>query len=118
MLREQAADQLDQPALVGDGGVAARQLLHHERVGERIGAGAAVGVGHGDAEQAELGHPGVDVGREALGLVELARDRSDHVVGKAPRLRPDLEVRLGQLHGGSVARRGARSNCLLIRFRV
>ena len=52
-------------------GVAARQLLHHERVGERIGAGAAVGVGHGDPEQAELGHPGVDLGREALGLVEL-----------------------------------------------
>ena len=116
MLREQAADQLDQPALVGDGGVAARQLLHHERVGERIGAGAAVGVGHGDAEQAELGHPGVDLGREALGLV--GRQRADDLVGKAPRLRPDLEVRLGQLHGGKCRAPGARGNCLLIWFRV
>ena len=118
MLREQAADQLDQPALVGDGGVAARQLLHHERVGERIGAGAAVGVGHGDAEQAELGHPGVDLGREALGLVELGSRPVGSPRRQSAALRPDLEVRLGQLHGGSVARRGARSNCLLIWFRV
>ena len=41
VLRQQRADQLDQAALVGDRGVAARQLLHHERIGQRVHAGAA-----------------------------------------------------------------------------
>ena len=41
VLGEQRADQLDQTALIGDGGVAARQLLHHQGIGERISAGAA-----------------------------------------------------------------------------
>ena len=35
---KQRGDQLDQPALVGDGGVAAREFLHHDRVGHAVRA--------------------------------------------------------------------------------
>ncbi len=36
-----------------------------------------------DAEQAELGHAGIDLAGKPLLLVELVRDRADHLVGEA-----------------------------------
>jgi hypothetical protein len=81
--REQGADQLDQAALVGDRGIAARQFLHHDRIGQRVEPGPAEFFGHGDAEQAEPGHLPVDLGRKSLCAVELGwRGRID-IIGEA-----------------------------------
>jgi hypothetical protein len=83
MSMEQRRDQLDQAALVGDRRVAARQLLHDNRVGEGVHAGATELGRQGDAEQAELGHAGIDLRGKPLLLVELADDRADRLIGEA-----------------------------------
>ena len=64
-----------------DGGVDARELLDRERVGERVGAGAAVLLRERDPHQPELAELAHDLVRERLRPVELAGDRRD------PRLR-------------------------------
>ena len=92
----------------GDGDADARvragQLLEHEDVGEEVGAGAAVLLGHADAEQPELGElleqrraetvRAIPFGgvRLDLGACELAGERLD-----LPLLGRQLEV-----HGRSV----------------
>ena len=55
MVRDQRPQQFDEPDLIGDGCIATRQLLHHQRIGERIRTRAAQRVRHGDAEQPCLG---------------------------------------------------------------
>ncbi len=57
--------------------VDACQLLDRDRVGERVGAAAAVGLRDRHAHQAELGHFGDELVRKALLAVELLRDRRD-----------------------------------------
>ena len=64
-----------------DGRVDARQLLDRERVRDRVGAGAAVLLRHGDAHQPELAHLRDEVVREARLAVELLGH------GRDPRLR-------------------------------
>ena len=93
---EQRADQLDQAALVGDRGIAAAQLLHHQRIGGGVHAGPAQLRRHGDAEQTELGHLLVDLGREALALVQLAGHRADHLVGEPADHVADLRLILAE----------------------
>ena len=93
---EQRPDELHQPALVGDRGVAARELLHHDRVGERVAARAAERFRDRDAEEAEAGHLRVQLGGKALRLVELARDRPDALVGEPAHRVADLQVALGE----------------------
>ena len=108
VLVEQRRDQLDQAALVGDRGVAARELLHHDRIGQRVHAGAALSGRDADAEQAELRHLGVDLGRKALVLIERARGRPHHVVGEPPHHVLDLSVLGRQRHAWSPLERCPR----------
>src|SRR6185436_3052892 len=63
--------------------VDARQLLDAERVGERVAAGAALGLRDGHAEQAELGCLPQLGEREAAVRVEFLGDGRDHALGKA-----------------------------------
>ena len=65
-----------------DRGVDAGQLLDRERVGERVGAAAPVLLRERDAHQPELAHLGDDLVGEALGPVELLRDRPHLLVGE------------------------------------
>ena len=60
-----------------DGRVDARQLLDRDRVGQRVGAAAAVLLGDRHAHQPELGELGDELVREALLAVELLGDRRD-----------------------------------------
>ena len=60
-----------------DARVAARELLEHEHVGEEVGAGAAVLLGHADAHQPELGELGEELAREAVLAIPLGRVRLD-----------------------------------------
>jgi hypothetical protein len=98
VLVQQAGDQLHQPALVGDRGVAAGQLLHYHGIGDRVAAGSPNFGRNGDAEQAELGHFGVDLGRKPLLGVEPAGGRPDLAVGEAPRRLLDPPMVVGQQH--------------------
>ena len=55
------------------------QLLDGERVGERVGAAAAVLLGERDAHQPQLAHLRHELVGEGLGAVELLGDRRDLV---------------------------------------
>ncbi len=65
-----------------DRGVHARELLHRERVGERVAAAAAVLLGEGDAHQAQRAELGDDLIGEGLRAVELLGDRRDLALGE------------------------------------
>jgi len=99
MGHEKGADQFDEAALIRHRGVSARQLLHHDRVGDRIEAGAAHGLGDADPEQAQLGHPVVDFGWEAGFAIQLLGQRADRVFRELPGHVADLRVFSGQIHG-------------------
>ena len=101
MLHEQGRDQLDEAALVGDRGIAARQLLHHHGIGQRVEARPAHLLGHADAEEAEPGHPLEDLGGKALLAVERLRRGANHVVGEGAGHVPDLVVQFGEIHARS-----------------
>ena len=68
---QQRRDEFDEAALVGDRSVAARQFLHHDRIGECIEAGAAEVFRHRDAEQTEPAHLPVDLSGKPLFAVKL-----------------------------------------------
>ena len=78
-------------------GVGAGELLEDEHVGEEVGAGAAVLVGHADAHQPELAELGEDLLGEAVLAVPLGGARGDDLVGEAPGQLADLALLVGQL---------------------
>ncbi len=59
-----------------------RKLLDRERVGERVGAAAAVLLAERDAHEPQLAHLRHQVVWEGLGSVELFGDRPDLVSGE------------------------------------
>ena len=59
-----------------------RQLLDRDRVGERVGAGAAVLLGDRHAHQPELGELRDELVREAVLAVELLGGRRDPLLGE------------------------------------
>ena len=87
-----------------------RELLDHERVGERVGPAAAVLLGVGHAHQPELAELGDDLVGEALLLVELLGDRPDLVLREVAREALDRLLLVGQVevHGRGMLS-GARS---------
>ena len=72
-----------------------RQLLDRDRVRERVGARAAVLLGHGHAHQPELGQLRDELVREAVLAVELGGDRSDTLLRELADGRAD-ELVLGR----------------------
>jgi hypothetical protein len=82
---QQGRDELDEAALIGDGGVTPAQFLHHHRIGQRIETRPAERFRHADAEEAELGHFIVKPGREALLAIQFLGYRPDHFVGECAR---------------------------------
>jgi hypothetical protein len=111
VLGEQRAHELDEPALVGDRGIAARELLHHHRVGERIRPRPAERFRNRDAEEAERGHLGVQVGRERLALVERLGLRPDALGGEFAHRFADHAMAFGQQRRGEgVGGHGAGSS--------
>ena len=80
-----------------DAGVRARELLHHEHVGEVVRAGAAVGLGHADAHQPELAELVEELAREVVLVVPAGRVRGDLLVGEALGEVADLPLLVGQL---------------------
>ena len=97
MHRQKRADQFDEPALIGDRGIAARQFLHHQGIGKRIEPGAAIVIRHRDAEQAELRHFTIDVGGKGFAFIELARARAYPTLGKASRRLADLHINIRRM---------------------
>lgn len=95
---QQGRDELDEAALVGDGGVTPAQFLHDERIGQRIETRPAERFRHADAEETELGHFVVKRGREALLAVQLLGHRPDHFVGERARHLAHLLLRFGEIH--------------------
>ncbi len=83
------------------GRVHAGQLLDRDRVGERVGACAAVFLGDGNAHQPELGELGDEVVREAALPVELLGDRRDSIAcERADRVADQLVLgREVEVHG-------------------
>ena len=73
-----------------DAGVAARELLDHEHVGEEVRPGAAVLLRHADAHQAELGELREDVAREVVLAIPLGGVRLDLGADEVARERLDL----------------------------
>ena len=61
----------------------ARELLDHERVGQRVGPAAPVLLGVGDAHQPKLVELRDDLVRETLLLFELLRHPLDLVLGES-----------------------------------
>jgi hypothetical protein len=88
------------------GSAPAGDLLHGDRVGERVESRAAVLLGKRQAEETELGHLPHDVGRELLGLVELPCAGRDDFVGETARGLAHLEVFFSkqQIHGDGTLR--------------
>ena len=80
------------PTVTPDSGVAPRELLEDEDVGEEVRAGAAVLLGHADAHQPELGELAEDLLREAVLAVPLGRVRLDLGRGELARERLDLPL--------------------------
>ena len=90
-----------------DRGVDARELLDRDRVGERVGAGAAVLLGERDPHPAELAELPDDLVGEGLRPVELAGDRGDLALGEVADGGAERLVLLGEVevHGEEVSRR-------------
>ncbi|OIQ66570.1 hypothetical protein GALL_518560 [mine drainage metagenome] len=89
-------------------GAGARDLLHRHHVRHVAHAGAAVGLGHGHAEQAQVAELAPQVHRELVGAVDLGGARCDLLVRKVAHglaqgsdVLAELEVQSGQLHGVS-----------------
>src|SRR6185295_15312181 len=80
-----------------DPGIGARELLEHEHVGEEVGAGAAVLLGHADAHEPQLAEVLEDRLGEAVLAVPRPGVRGDLLVGEAPRQVADLALLVGQL---------------------
>ena len=79
-------------------GVGARELLEHEHVGEEVGAGAAVLLGHAHAHQPELAEMLEDLASGSVcSRSHAAGVRRDLLVGEAPREVADLALLVGQL---------------------
>src|SRR5262249_54045072 len=90
-----------------DGRRGAAELLDGDHVLEIAQTRAAVLLLHGDAVQAELAHPGPQLARETIGLVELGRDRRHFGRGKALDL---LAQGVGRLAEVEVERRNRIGN--------
>jgi hypothetical protein len=91
-----------------DAGAGAADLLHRHHVRQVAHVGAAVGLGHGDAEHAELAHLAPQVHRELVAAVDLGGARRDlglgegaHGVAQRVDVVAELEVEAGQVHGAS-----------------
>jgi hypothetical protein len=83
-----------------------RQLLDGDRVGERVGSGAAVLLRERHAHQTELGQLRYELVREAVLAVELRGDRSDPLLRELANGRPN-ELVLGrevEVHSGEERR--------------
>jgi hypothetical protein len=74
-----------------------RDLLDGQRVRDVVEARAAVGLGHEDAEGAELPEPRQDFAREPPGPVVLRRHRLDALLRERAHRVPELALRLGEL---------------------
>ena len=85
--------------VIADRGVDPGQLLDRERVGERVGAAAAVLLRERDPHQPELAHLGDDLVGEALVAVELLGDRRDLLRARSR----------ARCRAAAAARRSARS---------
>jgi hypothetical protein len=73
-----------------DAGVAPRELLEHDGVGEEVGARAAVLLRDADSHQAQLGEFAEELAREAMLAIPLGRVRLDLGPDEVPRERLDL----------------------------
>ena len=91
-----------------DGRVDSRQLLDRDRVGERVGAAAAVLLGDGHAHQPELGELLDELVGEAVLAVELLGDGRDLLLGELPDRAADELVLFGEVEVHA-ARRSASS---------
>jgi hypothetical protein len=92
-----------------DRGAGAADLLHRDHVRQVAHVGAAVLLGHGDAQHAQLAHLAPQVHRELVAAVDLGRARRDLGLGKVAHrvaqrvdVFAELEVQAGQVHGVSV----------------
>ena len=73
------------------------QLLDGERVGKRVGAGAPVFLGEGDAHQAELRKAGDDLVGKAVLAIELGGYRGELTLGKLPHRAAQELVLVGEV---------------------
>ena len=78
-----------------DPGIAPRQFLEHEDVGEEVGPGTRESLRDADPHQPELSELGEHVLRERVIAVPVARPRCDHLIGEAARQRSDLHLLVG-----------------------
>jgi hypothetical protein len=75
-----------------DAGVRARQLIEHVDVGEEIGAGAAVLLGHANTHQPQLGQFAEQLTREMVIAIPLGGVRLDLLCAEVARQRLDLAL--------------------------
>ncbi len=88
-----------------EAGVAARDLLDDEDVGEEVRARAAELLGHADAHEPELAELVGDLAREAPLAVPVGGARCDDLVGEAPCEVADLPLLVGEVVEHQRARR-------------
>ena len=81
------------------GAVAGGDLLQRQRIGDMVGGGAVIGLGHQHAEQPELAHLAQRLGREARSAVPFGGERLQPLVGEIPRHVADHRLLLRQDHG-------------------
>src|SRR5205814_10245269 len=110
--------------------VRARQLLEHEHVRQKVGARAAVLLGHAYTHEPQLGELRENLAREPVLAIPLRRLRLDPLAGEVAGERLDLTLLRAQLevHGRSVisprgdhlgwATRGTRATVCLLRSRL
>ncbi|OIQ86770.1 hypothetical protein GALL_313590 [mine drainage metagenome] len=93
------------------GSAGARDLLHRDHVRQIAHAGAAVGLGHRDAQQSEVAELAPQVHRELVVAVDLGRARRDlgdgevaHRVAHRVDVGAELEIKSGEVHGHGLAK--------------
>jgi hypothetical protein len=96
----------------GDAHPAAGDLLHDERVGQQRLTEAAVLLGDGEPEDAQLLESVDDLLRIDVAVLELLGDRDDLLVDEAAHRRQDLALDVGEIGGLRQAGHGSSSGRL------
>jgi hypothetical protein len=78
--------------LIGNRGIAARQLFHDHGIGKHIEPSATLSNRHRDAEQSELRHFFVDVSRKILVAIKPLRSGPDDAICEFSRRFADVRV--------------------------
>ena len=98
VMHQQGRNQLDQPALIRNRRISARELLHHQRVCQRVESRPAHIFGHANSKKAQPPHFLVKRHRKTFIPVEFFGNRTDGAFSKIAHHIAHLNMRMGEVH--------------------